>query len=654
MARSKGSDSDTPDAATLEEREVKRWQERKRIAWGMKKKWIRKFQCDKNWDWYYGYQGHGAHETGDPEVDRYITNLIYSIIEVKLPSYYFRNPKATVIPRPQREDDVMTTLQERARLREDTVNSFMLDPRLALKKETDQGLKESFFYLGWIETGYSGHWIENPHAGRPILDGDTGKPLRGKEGEVISEPPVIQVEESIYWKHIPAKDIIVSARSHRILERCDWYGYREWFYASDLRKDPAIANRDKIKATGEWDSDYTGKIDLSEGSMSNALDREEWPVKQGMVLGWRIWDTRTRTKFIIPDEGSYYLMYPTPYKVDPMSDLKHHECEEGYWPMPPVFAWKSPQAEYNDIRQKQRTHRKRADRKYQHQKGAITADEKVKLEEGGDMTIIETNGPVPAIMAVEDARLDSSIFQETGQTLQDLMRITAIGGEQQQIAESQTATQATVIETRARIRESFGQENVAAWVSDIARKTLLTIEAHMALPFWIKRNVDPVGPMALQEAMTIATTWQEITADELGELSYDVAVAAETMSPINDDLRGQRIAAALDALTKNPALMLFLRTSDFLLREWLSAVAGIRNEKAIQQIKLAIEVALLAMSGGASAQLPSDSGESGAKGMLTSGGPGGPGGPGSPAPNASLPGIGESVQQTRDQMGLPG
>lgn len=652
-------------ARQQEQFEVSRWRERWLLADRVFKKWEKRFLCKEGWDWYEGYQGAGAHELGDPETDRYIINLIYPTVEVKIPTLYFHNPKATVVPRLGREDDALTMVSERARMREDTCNTFMQDPRLFLKSHTNLSLKDSFFYFGVIEVGYTASFIDNPNAGKPVMDGD--KPITDMNDDQVAEPIKITEDEQLFTKRIDPADFRVSARQTHILENCDWSGYQEWVYASDLKKDPLVSNRNKVKAGGQYHDDYTGKIDLNESMPEGQLATDDPPTKQGMILIAHIVDHRTQTRFIIPvHEGDYYLQKPLPYEVFPFETIKHHERRQGWYPMPPHFNWMSPQAELNHTREMQRLHRKRMIRRYQMPKGAIDAENLDKMETGGDGVVVETNGMLPAIIPIEDAPLDFAVHRNVPQSKEDFMEISATGSDQRQggTASAETATQATVIETRARIRESFAQANVATWVSGIAAKILGNIEKHMTLPFWIMRNVDPLGQAAAMEAMRIVDLYHQITAEELGPLNYDVTVAAESLSPINEDLERQNFDVVITTLSTNPITMLMLRTSDGLLRKFLG-LHGIRNEKLIQEIKMAIEVALMAQTAGQSSTLPTDQGRSGENAQGAAAGMGGGTGPtfgGTPQPAGmasgpsggaiALPGLPGAIAQLRGQMGL--
>lgn len=654
------TDEEPPKPTGRDEAEVARWRDRWRVADRRYKKWERQFQCKRGWEWYEGFQGADAHLSNDPAQDPYVVNLIYPTVEVKIPSMYFRSPKGVVLPRPMREDDPVTTLQERARLREDMLNTYVLNPRFLFKPTTNLALKESFFYFGMVEVGCSADYISNPNAGRPVLDGDT--PLRDSSGEDVVEPPIIPTNEEVYVRRIPACQFRVSARSSFYLEHADWSGYFAWVYAEDVKKDPATDPyaKTEVKATGQYDQDYTGETDLfgdDSPGVEGYMSTRETESKTGMLKVLKIWDHRAKVKFIIPNNGNYYIQRPVPWKVFPFSPLSYHPRENGFYPMPPHFNWLSLQAELNDTREMQRLHRKRMVRRFQRQAGSVTPTEMEKLETGGDGTIIETNVPVPAIIPIEDAPLDSSVVRNVPQTKEDFMEVTATGSDQRQgNAADETATQATIIETRSRIRESFGQEIIADWIEDIFTKILLTIQEHVTLPEWIMRNIDPLSPTAMMESLKTAGIWQQIQAEELGELSFDVMVAAESLSPVNEDVQNQRLLEWMNTVSANPILMLMLRSSDDLLRRALQMI-GMRNEKTVQQVKLALEVALLASTGGMSAQLPSDQGQSGQNAqevaMSTGQAPGG----GLMAPGAAPPAGGggaPGVNQLRAQMGIPG
>lgn len=639
--------------------QVSRWRERIALADRIYKRWEKRFFCAQGWDWYEGYQGKDAYILGDPQLDRLIVNIIYSTIEVKIPSLYFAHPKVTVIPRPSREDDPATEIQARARLREDTATSTVTDPRLRFKANTTHAMKDSFFYFGIVEVGMDRSFNVNPNQGKPILEGD--RPLKDDEGEIM-QPPTVPADEILFIKRIPADQFRVSARSGTTLQECDWSGYYEYVYSSDLKNDPSVINKHLIRSGAQYAGDYTGKIDLNEGDMEpDRMNADEVPTKQGMMKVWHIVDHREHTRFMIPDDGNYYLRPPTPWKVFPFAGLKHHERKHGWYPLPPHFNLMSIQAELNDTREKQRTHRKRYDRRYQMYKNSIDAGELDKLETGGDGTIIQTNVPVPAIIPIEDAPLDSAVSRNVPQSKEDFMDVSATGNDQRSNPQSgETATAATIGETRARIRESFSQANVAEWIGEIMRIALETIEKEATLTYWIRRNVDPLSITAMQEAMRVTDVWQAITSEELGELDYDVVVVAESLSPINEDVQNQKLIEFLTMLSQNMILMLMLRTSDDLLRRSL-AMIGLRDEKAIQQVKAAIEIALLALTGGMTASLPAGQGETEEKAAVVSGataaqsgGAGGGGGPASPANGAQLPGMMAAMAQIRAQMGTTG
>jgi hypothetical protein len=643
-------------ARDKEGKDVRRWQSRIKMSNRIFDRWRERFLCRTGWEWYEGYQGERAFESGDPSRDPYIINLIYPTVEVKIPSLYFHRPKVRITPRPTREDDPMTLLQERAKLREDMCNTFIHDPRLHFKDHTELSLKESFFYYGLVEIGYSvGDWIDNPNAQKPVLMKD-GTEVKDSDGLTpVLQPDRIPKSEEIYVRRIPAEQFRVSARSEFILENCDWVGYYEWVYNEDLKQNPRYSNTDRLASGGKLNEDYDGKIPLTT-SVYDSEDDE--PQHRGMTKIWKLWDLRTRTRFVIPDDQSFYLLPPQPYVVFPFADLKVHERLTGWLPMPPHFNWMCPQAELNETRDSQRIHRKRMYRRYQMQRGSMTPEEKTKMEEGGDGVVVETNVPVPAVIPIDDAQLDSAVARNVPQSKEDLMNVAAVGGDQRGVAESETATQAQVIEARTQIREDFGKLKMANFLAKIATIIIKTAEAHMSLPAWIIRNTDPLGPAAMFEVARIQQVWQQITAQELGELSWDASVDIENLSPANEAVERQNWTQVLTILT-NPMLVLLLRASDVMLRKTLGFY-GVRSEKDLMEIRKAMEVMLLAMmaqqGGGGGGGQGGGGGEGGKKGGGKPGqkkvGQGASPGPTSQAAGQGPPDMTALMQQISRQVGL--
>jgi len=81
--------------------------------------WSYKFRCDTMEKYYYGDQWTLYNTTYEP----YVTNLVFSTIEVKVPSLFFQTPVYHVKPKPTQVQYDYEDAIKRALLREDVLNT---------------------------------------------------------------------------------------------------------------------------------------------------------------------------------------------------------------------------------------------------------------------------------------------------------------------------------------------------------------------------------------------------------------------------------------------------------------------------------------------------------------------------------------------------
>jgi hypothetical protein len=222
--------------------------------------------------------------------------------------------------------------------------------------------------------------------------------------------------------------------------------------------------------------------------------------------------------------------------------------------------------------------------------------------------------------------------------MQDFQIVSGVGGEQRGVAESETATQASIIDVRSRLRETAARTKVANWLADISRLILLTVREYMALPFWIEINVDPVAAAAgSPEAVQVTQTWKEIQAEDLGNSDMDVFIDLASMSPVTEDVQRNSWNQVLALLT-NPTLCQIMAGSEVILRKTLS-LYGVRTENEIHEIQKVCQQVTASMAAqaqadaAAKAKLPGTAGDlSAAAASQITGGTGGPGPQQAPGP----------------------
>jgi hypothetical protein len=549
-----------------------------------KDEWEKDYRCDDLEEYYLG------HQHGDEEGDPYTINLVFPSIEVKIPSFLYAYPTLRVTPRPAKADDLGSEADATCRLLEDTGQTLMTSRNVGWKDAHYYALQEAFYRFGVVEHGYSTEIGDNPNGGKPMLD-DDDEPMRDDDDNMIVQPDQVPIDEQVWSRRIPAKQFLAPAVSHNEVLYNDWLGYYEWMHPEDIKATRGWENTDqKMPNKGQLKSKFRTTLGGTE---------EERNKRYGLVKVWKVRDLRTRTRLIWPEGGEAFLVYGEKFKILPFSILRFHPILDSFYPLPPVFNWLSPQDELNETRNEQRAHRRKARRRYTMLKNAVESGELDKLEAGPDQTVIEVNRQ-DALQPLEAAPLDRSVDFNVAQTQQDFMRISGVGGEQQGVNEAETATQANIIDTNSKIRDTYGRRQIADWVSSGMYAMLSILRDSSALPIVVMVNVDWSSPGAFAEAEKVAAKWKQIEANDLGAFDFDVTVDIESMSPMNEDQRRQNWNQVLSVFA-NPTLMQVMMSSETIMRKTMGYY-GVKSDRELQEIRVAIGMVLQQLAAAAQAQ----------------------------------------------------
>jgi len=107
------------------------------------------------------------------------------------------------------------------------------------------------------------------------------------------------------------------------------------------------------------------------------------------------------------------------------------------------------------------------------------ADEELsKLEIGEDGTIIRGRGPV-GVEPIKDAPLDQQDVQELYLLDNDVVEALGTPGNARGVANADSATEASILDTRLEIREGDRMSVVVDWIVDWARKTDQLVQFHI-------------------------------------------------------------------------------------------------------------------------------------------------------------------------------
>lgn len=541
------------------------WAERVRRSTDHYKKWEEDFKARTCEQYYEGKQWLNTPNVYSP----YVINLVFSTIEVKLPNLVFTEPIAQIKPKPGRESWNSEAANADAQLKEDIVNAFATDPDNCVPDEIELAILDSFFRFGIIEVGFSADWVDNPNAGKPWVK-DDGSVFMDGENQVIKEPDKLPVSEQNYIKRIPARNFRVGGIDNYKLERCSWCGYWEFVALEELKANKNLKT-DEISYSGNRSADFV------------YLDDEGNEQRQGdLVRLWHIWDNRAKVKYIFSEDHMKILAQE---KFDrlPLFPLIFHKRTRGFYPMPPVSNWLSPQNEINESREMQRIHRRRFTRKYFYDKNKIPDQQDIdKLENGPDGTFIGIEGdPNTAAAPLQNADLGASLNAAQVVSKDDFNIVSGTSAEQRGQADRQTATQSNIINERTAVRETRYSGIVARWISAIFREVLLQMKEKNVLPYWIEKTQ---GEFAEQ------TIWQQILLQEsLEDFDFEVRIDIAALSPQANDDREKGFLKFLAVLKENPQLAM----SPDLVQE-AANIFGYRNRKVLKQM---MEMAQLAMIG---------------------------------------------------------
>ena len=539
--------------------------------------WSRKFHVDDLEKAYYGFQW-DENESDPEEYMPYVLNLIFSSIDVKLPTLLFTNPVYNISPKPAKYDFNPADATFRSRLKEDTLNYFAQGGIKHFGEEIEMCILDAFFRFGVLEIGYSADFVHNPDAGKPFLASDQST-MVDKNGKVIEQPDVLIEEERIYAKRIPAKRFRVGGVDQSNLARCSWYGYYDFIRKEDLLaasktnkgyNSEVIERADGISPdSSNWDTDALSFI-------RDAI-RDAGDDSHDLILIWKIYDMRAN-KLIMFNHDISDILYTEDIKRPQHFVLKFRPLLEGFYPLPVTFNWISAQSEVNETREAMRIHRRRFQRKYLAMKGKIDDEEMDKLINGGDGTWAFTNGaPGESVVALPSPNLGSQQDQALVISKDDFNTISGTSAEQRGQSDRTTATQSQIKEKRSVIRESRDKEIVANWLREIGKEVLLVSKENLTLPFWVKVTQDSPGLFA--ESEFTESKFNLINTDDFGDEDFEVNIKVSSLSPVDQVEEKNKLVEFLSLITQFPQVSM----SPLLVQE-VADRTGFRNERAIAEV----------------------------------------------------------------------
>jgi len=559
------------------------WVSRIQGADKMFKEWEGKFKCKLLEEYYEGFQWKQRRDYPTTNYNPYTLNLVYSTVKIKLAGILFQKPQYVINPTPGNSQWNQDFAVQSAQLKENVLNTIVGNPNINFTKHIKRAAMDSFFRFGMIEVGYANDW-RNPQKIDPELASWTDPDVPESEDRIVKEDPV-PVNERFFVKRIWPHRFRVCASEATDLNDCDWVGYYDYFYKSVLENTKGIA----------WPQDYSGGSYISAEYASGFVGGGSGYTSNDDVLKtlynsgeickvWNIWDQVQKKRLLLLDDYEMHELWSGNYDRLPFIDLRWDFRIRGFYPIPPVFQWLSPQDEINEAREQVRSYRRRFTRKFQTVKGMIDEEEKEKFSSGPDGILVEVKQP-DAIKAIDNPEIGPTSENALTLAKDDFNTISGTSAEARgQDTDRETATQAKIVQSRAQIRESAEQLDFSLWLCSIGRELLCQCQERLVSGLWIKYTTNP-GPQQPQQQLTQEPVYRYVTSQEIDD-GYDFE--------INFDIQNATPAAMAQAQTSFVNFMSMctqfpdIKMSPKLIRE-AAYRTGYKNEAVIQEM---IQVAL--------------------------------------------------------------
>ncbi len=548
--------------------------------------WSTRFKCKRLQDYYEGFQWAALGNLSRSDFYRpYTLNVVYSSIKAKLANIIIQNLQFLVSPRPGRSDWNQEFAMRSALLKQDVLNTITQNPSTDVNEDIKLAALDSFFRFGILEIGYSAEWL-NPSAKPPLMASHEDSSVSPDNDEVIKKPIPIPISEQIYFKHISAKRFRVSTSDSNKLKHCSWCGYYEYMYRSVLE------NTKDIDFPKNLRSKYY-PADTATGDIYFNKDRDLSPdVARALASGevckvWKIYDNISNKFLLLLEDENFEEIYEAPFERLPFATHRFDLRLEGWYPIPPVFQWLSPQDEINESREQMRRYRRRFTRKFEYTKGSIVPDELEKFKNEIDGEIIETKNPAvngPAIRAINNPEIGISIEHGLITAKDDFDIVAGNVVARGRASDRQTATAVNKLAQVEEIRQSIEQIDFLKFISAAGREALLLAGERLSEGIWIKFTKDPGDEQSiLQELQVNLPIFKYITSSDVEDgYDFDVTIDVINATPAQQAEQEQIFIKFLTLLTNFPMISL----SPLLIRECAFKI-GYRNERIIQEFQRA-------------------------------------------------------------------
>jgi hypothetical protein len=453
----------------------KKWEAKLQAAKKAREKWSEEFKTQMGRDYFEGRQNPGY------PPDEWITvNKIYSHLQAQLPLLYSMDPyfyvklkkSYSILP----ED--IAKYESMGKTRQAMLNYLKVE--LKLKEKARMGICDAHFEYGILKVRRASDLQDHPHAGEPILD-DAGEPLKDESGAEMLYPDELPVNERYELFRIHPCDFLFDEDAGPLEDSWGWVAQHIRMSKADALKD----KRFKTKAVKSAKPKTKAEGKQQGGLITSIVDRFKTQDDDEVYLDtWEIYDLKKREFLVLAEDADDLFLDPrsVPEGIEkhPFSILRFTLRDKSPYPIPPVSPALEPQKEYSLSRSRRLTHRKRFNRKYEVVVGKlVNADTAMsKIESGEDGTIIEVQA-LGAVAPIADAPLDQQEVLELQMMNNDLVECLGTPGSARGVADSDSATEASILDKRLEVREGDRLSMVVDWIIEAASKLDQLVQCHI-------------------------------------------------------------------------------------------------------------------------------------------------------------------------------
>jgi len=545
----------------------KLWEGRLSRAQKVHEEWAKQFKVEMARQYFAGKQNPGYPQ------DEWITiNKIYSHLMAQLPTLYSIDPyfyvkvKKSYTPDP----DQIAIFEQRGKIRQAMLN--YLKGELKLKSKARLSIQDAHFAYGVMKVHYTADEQENAKAGEQIL-GDDENPLLDDDGEPLLQPETIPVNKRYNITRTHPDDFIWSGDAGPLEDKWEWVAERVRVSMDEAKQDKRFNKRflNSIKPRNK-DEDKKGILNKARSFFNGA---DEPKKETDVVVYWEIYDIKKQQWLVISEDADGPLIDPSPLppgtEDHPYGILRFTMQDDSPYPIPPLSQGIDPQKEYNLARSRIMTHRKRFNRKYTIIRAMLeTEDEASKLENGDDGTLIFANNH-GAVEPIQDAQLDQQSYTEIGMLNNDLVEVLGSPDQSRGIADADSATEASILDNRLEVREGDRLSTVIDFVTDVAKKLDMLIQAHISQDEAVKIT----GPEGEFWQTVKETDYEQIA----GEFEYTVNAGA-SQPRLPDIERSQWIAFLSQVVIPFPHIL----TAPSVMKR-MAEMFHIEDENALEEFR---------------------------------------------------------------------